>query len=215
MLKHPFGKKPILGKVYSTLFPSYAPAKPAMPAPKAEIEKVQELMQAIERNDSYTVDFLLQSGVNPQCMTRDKRLPLIEAVQRGHFTIASLLTDAGADPRTMDNIGRTAYGVVWRESYGGQTMDPTVAPEYSGPAYSLFVKWMNNFGLLEKDKIFSQRYQHSHLDAQTTTILSRDTQVFQQPIPGIMPDHPLGLNEQPATPSDPLLQHPNAMNRRG
>lgn len=176
----PFAKTPVLAQLLSKIFTPYKQPKPVLVAQNQQtLDKSRELMEAVELNDSHKVDYLLNSGVSPQILTRDKRLPLIEAIERGNLHIAKILYDFGADPRSMDGIGRTAFGVAWKESYGGNHMDPSVAPEISGKAYKLFQQFTNQYGFLSRDKMFSPRYQNTHLEPGVRLVLDRDTQVFQ------------------------------------
>ena len=75
------------------------------------------LCKAVNDGDSEQVDFLLQSGENPNAADKDNFTVLMMASRQGHLDIVKILLDAGVNLRAVDNInGFTA--LIWAAEGG-------------------------------------------------------------------------------------------------
>ena len=74
------------------------------------------LDQALQRNDTKTVDSLLRRGADPNVNDRYGRTPLVLAAAYGRADGVRLLLDHGANPNQKDNVGETP--LVWAAKDG-------------------------------------------------------------------------------------------------
>lgn len=156
--------RPVLDKLFDHLFrpkPRFEQAKP----PKTEQERgtAFDLVRAIEKNDEAQVVRLLNEGVDPQVMTQNGRLALVEALERGMFQIAQRLVKSGADPRSSDGLGKTGMGVLWLTANGGQDLDPSINPKITGEARKLYEAWVVKFPVASRDDYFSHDFRDNRL----------------------------------------------------
>ena len=158
--------RPVLDRLFDHLFrpkPRFEPAK----RPKTEAERgtAFDLVRAIEKNDEAQVERLLSQGVDPQVMTSNGRLALVEALERGMLKVAQRLVQAGADPRASDGLGKTGMGVLWLDANGGRELDPTINPKATGEARKLYEAWQVKFPVASKDDYFSSAFRDERLTA--------------------------------------------------
>ncbi|POM59347.1 TKL protein kinase [Phytophthora palmivora] len=71
------------------------------------IEK-QRLLDAAERGDFYSVEVLVEQGVDKCAQGEDRRTPLHLAAARGHLDVVRYLVEQGVDKERRDEYGETA-----------------------------------------------------------------------------------------------------------
>ena len=169
--------KSVLARAFEHLLrpkpkPVHQPA--VAPQNEKETQDTAALIQAVRRNDHDEVNRLLRSGTNPQLLSRQGELAVVVAVKMGAYGLAKRLTDAGADPRATDGIGRTAVGEAWMQASGGRKLDPTIHPEATGAARELYDTWRVAFPVAGPEHYFSESYRHIQLNASQATRLEMD-----------------------------------------
>lgn len=140
--------------------PAYKASREARPGEEAG--QAMALLRAAERGDGPQVQKLLDQGADPKIMSNG-RLALNECLLRGHHALARTLVAHGADPRAMDRNGRTAMGLAWQGSRGGQALDTTIDAASCGEDHALLVQWEAHFGRRGNHELFSAAHQDGHM----------------------------------------------------
>jgi Ankyrin repeats (3 copies) len=84
---------------------------------KKQIKEYNRLLESSEKNELDTVKYLLESGVDVNCKTREGFTPLILAVQKGNLEIAKILIIKGANVDAKAKDGLTALDLAKKNNH--------------------------------------------------------------------------------------------------
>jgi ankyrin repeat protein len=74
---------------------------------RKRVHSADLLVWAAGAGERSLVDALLETGISPNLIARDRQTPLLAAVQQKQLKIVETLLEHGADPDARDGVGRT------------------------------------------------------------------------------------------------------------
>lgn len=130
---------------------------------KTKQYSIDDLVDAIHKNDDLKIVSILNSGINLNKIAKNGKLPLVQAIENGNYTLATVLESKGASPLKMDRAGRTAMGLVWVDSAGGFSKYP-IENASVRKGSRLLRRWQNIYGYRKSYELFSKQFQQQNLN---------------------------------------------------